>query len=413
MNKINVSDKDVKKILENLYLLAFAVFLGKAFLDTTVFQIEWPEFFYANSRLFVAVLLLIRIVYSESYRLKEVLFAAAIAFLLIMAWQRNGAEILMETLLLIMGGKGISFRKILKVYLLVTGGLLLLTVGAALAGVIENLVYVQGDRVRYAFGIGYPTDFSAHIFFNVLVWGYLRREKIRYLEIGIIALLAVFVYYFCGARVNTICILMAAGIFLYHKIRVSGGIKKGRLYRMNSLWAQILALSPVLSALVMTILSLSYSPDNKFCVLLDQIINNRLRMGRKGIDLFGFSWFGQEIPMQGSGGVTGEIVRYFYLDCSYISIALRYGTIVLGVVLLVWCVIGFRAKKQKDWLFLWVIALVAVQCMIEHHMLDLSYNPFLWGLFAVGAVNADPLDFKEQEEKLWDVCGKRLENIRS
>ena len=90
--------------------------------------------------------------------------------------------------------------------------------------------------------------------------------------------------------------------------------------------------------------------------------------------------------MIGNGGTTKESANYFFLDCSYIKIALEYGILLLGIVLIIYCMIGFRARLEQDWVLLWILAIVAVQCMIEHHMLDISYNPFLWALFADTAI---------------------------
>lgn len=39
--------------------------------------------------------------------------------------------------------------------------------------------------------------------------------------------------------------------------------------------------------------------------------------------------------------------------------------------------ITFKARKNGDWVLLWIMAIISVQCMIEHHMLDIVYNGFL------------------------------------
>ncbi len=76
------------------------------------------------------------------------------------------------------------------------------------------------------------------------------------------------------------------------------------------------------------------------------------------------------------------VKHYFFFDVSYVTILLRYGIIVLGVVLLIWLIIGIRAQKNENWELLWAIALVALQCTVEHHMLQIVYAPVLWALFA-------------------------------
>ena len=52
-------------------------------------------------------------------------------------------------------------------------------------GIIENLSYAQPGRMtRMAFGIGYPTDFGAHVLFLLLCYFYLRRKKNTICGIG-------------------------------------------------------------------------------------------------------------------------------------------------------------------------------------------------------------------------------------
>ena len=77
-----------------------------------------------------------------------------------------------------------------------------------------------------------------------------------------------------------------------------------------------------------------------------------------------------------------DTIEYFFLDSSYISILLQYGLIMFVMILILWGIIGLRARKEKDWVLLWILAIIAFQSIMEQHLLDISYNPFLWILFA-------------------------------
>lgn len=388
MNRIIITKENLNKIFENLYLVVFAVFIGYAFLWTTTFRIEWSDNFENDLHVLLVVIIFIRIAFLDDYSLKEIIVAACIAVIFLMVWQRTEKQIIWDTLLLLIGSRGISFRKIIKVYEFTVVGLLIITMAASLTGFTENLVYHQaGRRARIAFGVIYPTDFSAHVFYGILGYVYLRREKIRYFEITGIMLAAIGVYLFCDARVNTACILLTAAVLLYYKFRIYSAEKRGQHYSMNGIWSGILAMSAVICAGFMIVSTMMYSSENRILALLNRAINFRLSYGKKGVDLFGFSLFGRDIPMIGNGGTTKESANYFFLDCSYIKIALEYGILILGIILIIYCMIAFRARLEKDWVLLWILTIMAVQCMIEHHMLDVSYNPFLWALFADTAVN--------------------------
>ena len=78
--------------------------------------------------------------------------------------------------------------KVIRVFLWVSTGCLLVTMAAALTGKIENLIYVQKERggiTRISFGSIYPTDFSAHVFFSAACYLWLKVRNIRYRDYGL------------------------------------------------------------------------------------------------------------------------------------------------------------------------------------------------------------------------------------
>lgn len=381
--KGNITKENVVKILESLYFLVFAVFVAWSFLNSTKFQITWPEYFYTDMRALLLIIIILKAGYLGNYNEKDLLLIAILGSVFLFNYNRNGYDELVHIFLLIIAAKGISLKKIVRVFLCVLSVLLVVTVGAALLGKIENLVYYQeGRRSRMALGIGYPTDFSAYVFYGILCYTYLRGERLKYIETGIIFLLGCAVYWITDARLNTLCILITAAVFTYNKWKNDRAKKCGNIYTMNKAGSMILALSPVLCGAFMVIASVFYSTGSKITEILDRVLNYRLYQGNKAIDIFGFTLWGQQIPMQGYGGTTELPKHYFFLDCSYLNIVMQFGLLVFGCVLLIWILISFQARQEKEWVLLWIVAIICAQCMVEHHMLEIAYNPFLWGVFA-------------------------------
>ena len=373
--------KNTEDILEILYLLAFAVYIGFFFLGTTMFQIEWPNFFYTDLRTVIAALILVRAAYSKQYKIWEVAVILGLYILFSMASSRNGYEEYMYLLILIIGARGISFKKLIKVYAAVTAVLLIITIAAALSGYIENLTYYQeGRRTRYAFGINYPTDFSAILFYLILAWFYIRGRKLKYIELGIAGLLGIFVYWFCDARMNTICIIGASLVFAVHKFFSKKAEKKQKEYRICKPISMLLILSGILCSLVMTGLTMLYSPNNPIIAFIDNALSSRLRLGHKGIDIYGFTLWGQNIPMIGLGSTTKDVDFYFFLDSSYIYNLLQFGLLIAVLLLAAWTMISGKAYIKKEWELLLILAIIAVQCMVEHHMVSVAFNPFWMAL---------------------------------
>lgn len=381
---LNILKKEkIEDLLEIIYLLVFAVYIGYFFLGTTMFQIKWPDYFYVDLRTAMTALVLVRAAYSKQYKIWEIITIFVLYILFSMAFSRNGYEEYMYLLILIIGARGISFEKLMKVYAIVIAILLILTIAAALSGYIENLTYYQeGRRTRYAFGVNYPTDFSAILFYLILAWFYIRRKKLTFIDLGIAGFIGIFVYWFCDARMNTICILGTCFIFVMHKIfrkRAENSQKEYVIYKPFSI---LLILSGIICSFIMTVLTMLYSPNNSLVSFIDSALSSRLRLGHKGIDVYGFTLWGQNLPMIGLGSTTKDVDFYFFLDSSYIYNLLQFGLLVAVLLLSIWTLIAGKAYIKKDWELLLILAIVSVQCMVEHHMVSVVFNPFWMALLS-------------------------------
>ena len=177
MRLMSAVDKSGKFLLEIGYLTAFSLLLIYQFLQTTMFQITWPPNYLFYVRIFLLSFTLIRLGYSEKYTFKEAVLSFCLLLISLVVFKLNGFEEVMNAALIIIGSKGIPFRRLVKIYVIITSVLLFITMVSALTGVIENLVYTQeGRNTRIAFGCIYPTDFSAHILYITLSFRYLRRD---------------------------------------------------------------------------------------------------------------------------------------------------------------------------------------------------------------------------------------------
>ena len=103
-------------------------------------------------------------------------------------------------------------------------------------------------------------------------------------------------------------------------------------------------------------------------------------LGKKGLEQFGLSLFGQDVPMEGMGGSLKHTKPYFFIDCSYLFILLRYGILFLGIVFIIYGVICY--KRREDTALMLTILLLAVSSAIDQHLLEEAYNPLGYALFA-------------------------------
>ena len=249
-----------KKVLENLYLTVFAVFCLYFFMWTTTFWVSWPDFFVSDLRTIMIALIVVKASVSEKKsNWKELVFEIGLIVVFLAVKNRNGQEILLDTLLLILGAKEIASEKLIRVYTVTIATALFVTIGASLLGIIENLSYAQPGRMtRMAFGIGYPTDFGAHVLllYSAILF---EKKKIQYVELVITVLIGGLIYIFCGARTNALCIWLLAGVLFYTKIRETMQKKWKKEYEMASWFSGLLASAGTICAAGILILSMLYT----------------------------------------------------------------------------------------------------------------------------------------------------------
>lgn len=113
---------------------------------------------------------------------------------------------------------------------------------------------------------------------------------------------------------------------------------------------------------------------------IDYWISNRLRLQSYAMAEYGIRLFGQYIKMVGNGGSEILPSDYFFIDCSYYFIILQYG-LIFGILVFVVYMLCCK-KYKKDRYFQLIVVMIAINCMIAHHLLDLGYNLFSLALFA-------------------------------
>lgn len=276
---------------------------------------------------------------------------------------------------LLIGAHNIDCKKLVRYYFWISVVICSLTFLCGITGHIENLIYYRGDgTMRISFGFCYPTDFCSHIFFLVVCWLWLKEEKTTFPEIGGIAVLAAFAYLACNARTTALTLLLIAVWMLIVKWRAH---KNNGKYQMTKpLWVCCF-LAPLAGACFMTIASVLYSESNRFLVLVDKATSGRLSIGHEGFLRYNLTLFGQPVAMNGNGGTTVAPRDYFFLDCSYINILLRYGAVALLLVLCILFYLTLNEKRKGAFVRVGLLGIVALQCVIEQHLMEIGHSPLL------------------------------------
>ena len=367
---------------ERLFWIGFILYLGINVWSTTMFP-KCGVISKICKLIFLACMGAKTLLYSQ-YSLKEwLLIFLSGGCVLGNLYETHYQEPLMW-LVLIVSSQNISFRKILKVYVLVTGGICVLAFAASMMGIIENLQYETWNRgIRNSFGIIYPTDCAAHVFFLMVSLFYLLGERIRVIHCAAGIVVGFLVYHFCKARVDSACMIITAVLFWIGNLLEKEENEGKRYFGIwRKLWETLGAfVMPALAALSIA-LTAAYQFGSEFWEHCDGTLLARLQFGKRAFTEYGIKVFGQNIKMVGNGKSLELEGDYFFLDCSYVNILMTWGTVLLVIILLLFWYACW--KKRKDLYFQYAVAIIAVNCVIAHHLMEIPYNLFILAAVAAG-----------------------------
>ena len=187
------------KLSELLYFSAFFIWLVFNFVAQTNLVYKFPSIYrYRIIAMIVCIVILIAKLLLEKHTRRFLLiFLLTICLAITIAISTNklfdGLTII-STIMLIVSVKNINFRKVL-VFWSVSIFLFMLFVFILLKlGIIENTLRIQlGGRYRFSQGYQFVSLGANYLFHITLVYLYLRKNRIRFLEI---MLLGIVNYYF-------------------------------------------------------------------------------------------------------------------------------------------------------------------------------------------------------------------------
>lgn len=365
---------------EFLFFTGFIFYLGRGVWGTTMFPFPniLSKLCFALAILFICL----KILLFDSYPFYLLIFAGIMGLDSVLSLYYSHYLNILFWVLLILGAKNISFKKIVQVYLLIEISIVGLAIISSLAGVILNLKYVTSTRsIRQSFGIVYTTDFASHIFYIILTLFYFCGQKLKWYHYLAVLLISGLIYHFCNTRLD--CISMVLIVLLFG---IGNFITKSKRIPVNTslvwdkIWKWIAPWIVPAFAMFSFAVTLAYKKDSDFWTKLNKIVSNRLNLGLQGIQEYGYTLWGQTIDMKGAGSSTIELKDYFFIDCSYILVCLRYGLVAFLLLLIVFSAICI--KNRNDLYFLYAITLLAINCVIAHHILELEYHPFALALLS-------------------------------
>lgn len=365
-----------------LYLISFCGVIFLEFILTTTFSSYIPMKFMNWGLDLFLLPALFKIIFLDKYKLWQLIMMLAVIFIALISWKKAGYNILFIMSIMVLAAKNIDFNKLIKIYFNQVLVLFFMVIGYSLLGIIDNLIYYRNSVARYSFGIDYPTDFAALVFSLIVAYCYINYRKLNLFKYLVIALLALFVNYFNNARLDTFLILLVIPI-MFIAVQAQNNKKQYATVISSMYWGAI----PIF-AFIAIYASCFFSFKNKIYMRIDEILSGRIHLSFVGIQTYGIHLFGQRIEEHGWGSAHGLHMmkqagyNYFFIDSAYLRLLLIYG-IVIGLIFLVACLyLTIRETMRKDYLIPAVFLLFAISALIDQHLIEIVYNPFLIALLA-------------------------------
>ncbi|MBR6255771.1 MAG: hypothetical protein IKR23_00205 [Lachnospiraceae bacterium] len=303
---------------------------------------------------------------------------------------------------MIVASYGKDYRKIAKYSMWLAGGVMAFTVFMNLVGVIPEYNLERDGVIRHSFGTLGPTNLAGHVCFVIVTYVFVKNGDLKWPAYLIILALTVLNLIYVDGRTAFLSVfLVCAGALIYTLFRKKGWTVPEKLLKP---WRYLLLASYLIVIAVFMIWVATYSEDpevfyNKYHVLYSlagRIQNPNRILGVTGLTLFGKYYDHYWL----SGNVFKNTGEYEFLDSSYARVLIMYGLVafILIVLLLLWT--QYRLFKNKHTFRMYVLAVLSLHFMMEHHLLEPAYNIFLLLPFAsLDNLQTDPVKAAADKDK--------------
>lgn len=364
-----------------LYYFSFCYLVLLSFIRMTSVTPTLSIPFFNRLSYLAIFLLLIKIFLLDHSNWRTLIWEGIIVLLAIISWRQTLAVDVLEMVLLILGARDIDFQLLMKIFFGMLFILLLYTIIISQVGIIKDQVYRRGHFYRHSLGNTYPTDFASHFFYLFLAYCYLFFEKLTWKSYLWIVIVGGLVFLVTDARTTFILTILLVPVFIVAKRAHEG-------FPISNVFASLYWFAPALTAYCTAIISYFYTSSNHVMRMLNKLVSTRLQLSHTAEMKYGITLFGQRIIEHGYGGNKGYklfhtgMVKYFYIDSSWVRLAVIYGLLIGLFFIATMTLIAFRSTQYRDYALAAIILLISLHCIIEQHLLDVSFDPFMIALLA-------------------------------
>lgn len=267
---------------------------------------------------------------------------------------------------LVIASKGIDFKKIVKLDMIIKIACILILFILCKKGVINNYTAIINGSIKQSFGWLHPNTFGAIASIVILEYIYLSWNKLNALRTLFVIALISLVYFLSSSRTNVYLITFTV-IFSYLMkhfkiIRESKAVNKICIY-----------IYPIV-ALASFIFVYLFKVDTNLGIVLNEILTGRLYLANLFLENYGLSLVGQplNIVTTRQALLTGKTP--VVLDMAYIRMVIQYGIFYFLFFLILNTKIQKKLFTEKKYSELMIMSYFAIIGLTENTVLNLYMN---------------------------------------
>lgn len=319
-------------------------------------------------------------------------FTLLLVFIVFISKNQTNLSTFLAIFSLILIGGNFNFNKILKIFLIFTGLVLVGVIGLSILNKIPPALLVgQNLRMRSSLGFSYYTYSAQLLFYFTLAYLVYKSSNISYAELICLMLANIYVFYNTNTRNPYILsMIFILYVFLDKILKFKIDLLKFRIFKI--LFSFIFPICFLILIYITFYLPIGIFEE------INEALSGRLSLNVLGFQTWGIHVFGQKIVFN-TFTSTGMVSNYYnFVDSSYFQNLLVNGWVFIGIILILWILVCKNAVRHKQTYLCIALSLIAIHSMFDPQMLVPWYSPFCLLLGQPFSVNVnDTMFFKEKK----------------
>lgn len=401
------SDNRIKNI-DFLYLVALIIYIFRELYVSSQYYVGGidPPFFRYLYFVSITSLLITVILLDNRYSNTILLIIVSAVFLLTLLSAGKLRELIMVALFIV-AAENVNLERVFLISAIFMAAYISVVIILDLVGAFSEyaLYFENVDRMtedgivsRSFLGFDYPTKVPNYYMSIVLMLAFSLRKKRRNLLLVVLGLIINYALYrVTNTRAiyyEVILFIIVAYMIKFFKETCNYNVDNSILIKLLSIvsWPIYLGVS--------LYLGLKYDSDVEWMKELNKVLSRRLQLTRDAISEYGIHMFGSDFEWRAVGYRGTD--NYLFVDCSFWNIIIRYGVVMLVLVMALYMVLMIDSIRTKDAIFTWILVVVGLHSCTDPQLISVVYTPFILIAFGVIKKSFEHRDMLVyQKRNLW------------